>query len=77
MKATIDKAGRLVVPKEFRDRLGLAAGEVELSLDGAALRVEAVAREDLVERDGLVIIPPAGEVVTADAVRSLRESDQH
>lgn len=76
MKTTMDKAGRLVVPKELRERLGLKPGDVELSIDGAGLRVEPIAGDDLVERDGLLMIPPAGEVVTAEAVRSLRESDQ-
>lgn len=78
MRITMDKAGRLVVPKELRDRLGLRPGEVELSADGAGLRIEPVAGNDLIERDGLLVIPPApaGEVVTTETVRSLRESDQ-
>ena len=76
MRTTIDGAGRLVVPKALRDRLGLRPGEVELSIDGAGLRVEPVAADELVERDGLLMIPPSGSVVTAQEVRSLRESDQ-
>ncbi len=38
MQATIDKAGRLVIPKLLRDRLGLGPGVVEVVADGAALR---------------------------------------
>lgn len=76
MRTTIDRAGRLVVPKVLRDRLGLRPGEVELSIDGAGLRVDPVAGDELVERDGLLMIPPSGSVVTAEEVRSLRESDQ-
>jgi AbrB family looped-hinge helix DNA binding protein len=76
MRTTIDGAGRLVVPKALRDRLGLRPGEVELSIDGAGLRVEPVAGDELVELDGLLMIPPSGSVVTAEEVRSLRESDQ-
>jgi len=30
MRATIDKAGRLVIPKQLRDYVGLRAGEVEV-----------------------------------------------
>ena len=42
MRSTIDKAGRLVIPKPLRDQLGLRPGEVELTADGAALRVVPV-----------------------------------
>jgi AbrB family looped-hinge helix DNA binding protein len=37
MRATIDKAGRLVIPKPLRNGLGLVPGEVEVAADGNAL----------------------------------------
>jgi len=77
MRATIDKAGRLVIPKALRDRLGLRPGEVEVFEDGNALRVEAPAGDDaLVEIDGRVVIPATGEALDDDGVRSLRLADQ-
>jgi AbrB family looped-hinge helix DNA binding protein len=76
MKATIDKAGRLVIPKALRDQLGLGPGEVDVSADGAALRVEPIAGDELVERDGLLFIPSSGLRVTVEAVRALRDADQ-
>ena len=76
MRTTIDKAGRLVIPKVLRDRLGLRPGEVEVTADGAALRVEPVAADHLVEEAGRLVIPEGGDTLTDDAVRALRESEQ-
>lgn len=76
MRATIDKAGRLVIPKPLRDRLGIRPGEVEVTADGAALRVEAVVDERLDETRGRLVIPAAGEPLSAGQVRSLRDADQ-
>ena len=76
MKTTIDKAGRLVIPKALRDRLGLQPGEVEVIADGAALRVEPLSGETLVDRDGRLVIPSSGSVLTEDLVRELRDADQ-
>lgn len=76
MRTTIDKAGRLVIPKALRDRLGLHAGEVELTADGAALRVEAVAGEGLHKRSGRLTIPASGQALSDEDVRALRDADQ-
>ena len=43
MRTTIDKAGRVVIPKPLREQVGLAEGEVELVVDGAGVRIEPVA----------------------------------
>jgi AbrB family looped-hinge helix DNA binding protein len=76
MRATIDKAGRLVIPKPLRDRLGLTPGEVEVTADGAALRVEAIAHGEVEERNGRLVIPASGESISIDDVRSFRDADQ-
>ncbi|MDP8959432.1 MAG: AbrB/MazE/SpoVT family DNA-binding domain-containing protein, partial [Actinomycetota bacterium] len=43
MRVTIDKAGRLVIPKALRDAVGLVPGGVELTRDGAGVRIEPLA----------------------------------
>ncbi|WP_186243878.1 AbrB/MazE/SpoVT family DNA-binding domain-containing protein [Mycobacterium simulans] len=76
MRATIDKAGRLVIPKPLRDHLGLRPGEVEVTADGAALRVEALSGESLGERDGRLVIPAGGADIDDAVVRTLRDAGQ-
>jgi AbrB family looped-hinge helix DNA binding protein len=76
MKATIDQAGRLVIPKVLRDHLGLRPGAVEVSADGAALRVEAIAGTDLESQGDRLVIPAAGIPLGDEDVRSMRDADQ-
>jgi AbrB family looped-hinge helix DNA binding protein len=76
MRTTIDKSGRLVIPKALRDRLGLVPGEVEVVADGAALRVEPVTGESLERRRGRLVIPAADAPLTDEDVRDLRDADQ-
>lgn len=52
MRATIDGAGRLVVPKQLRDALGFTSGqELELNAVGGKLEVELPATEMRLEED--------------------------
>lgn len=76
MHATIDQAGRLVIPKRLRDELGLTPGVVEVVVDGTALRIEPLAEEALEQRGGRLVIPPSGVRIDDDAVRSLRDADR-
>ncbi|MDR0365731.1 MAG: AbrB/MazE/SpoVT family DNA-binding domain-containing protein [Bifidobacteriaceae bacterium] len=75
MRTTIDLAGRLVVPKSLRDKVGLVPGPVEVTLDGASVRIESPATAP-VERDGHLLLPSTGQVTTVDAIRELRLADQ-
>jgi AbrB family looped-hinge helix DNA binding protein len=76
MRTTIDKAGRLVIPKALRDSVGLRPGEVEVTADGASLRVEPISGESLVERAGRLVIPSSGSALTDGDVRELRDANQ-
>lgn len=65
-----------MIPMALRKHLGLQPGEVEVTAEGAALRVEAIAGEGLVERDGRLIIPATGATVDDESVRELRDAWQ-
>ena len=44
MRATIDKAGRVVIPAAIRERMGLSAGaQIEITEDETGIRLERVA----------------------------------
>ncbi len=76
MRATIDKAGRLVIPKPLRERVGLRPGIVEVVADGTGIRVEPLAEDSLDERNGRLVIPSSGETISDETVRALRDADQ-
>jgi AbrB family looped-hinge helix DNA binding protein len=67
MRTTIDKAGRVVIPKPIRDALGLAAGtEVDIVIDGVAIRIDGPEPEEaeVYEKDGFLFVRGgAGETI--------------
>jgi AbrB family looped-hinge helix DNA binding protein len=76
MRATIDQAGRLVIPKQLRERVGLRPGEVEVTADGSGLRIELLAEDGLEESEGRLVIGATGAQVSDELVRSLRDAEQ-
>lgn len=76
MEGTIDKAGRLVVPKALRERLGLVPGPVVFEVDGNALRVAAPEGGELETEGDWLVIPSAGDKLTDEQVDRLRRADQ-
>jgi AbrB family looped-hinge helix DNA binding protein len=76
MRATIDQAGRLVIPKQLRDHVGIRPGAVEVTADGSGLRIELPAEEALVERGGRLMIGGGDARIDDETVRSLRDAGQ-
>jgi AbrB family looped-hinge helix DNA binding protein len=51
MEATIDSVGRIVLPKQLRDRLGLVpGGKVDISLYGDGLHIAPTGRTARIEQ---------------------------
>jgi AbrB family looped-hinge helix DNA binding protein len=77
MKTTIDAAGRVIIPKEMRDRLGLGRGQpVEIRERDGHIEIEPAATPmSLVRRDGGVVAVPERDLppLTDDMVRETVE----
>lgn len=80
MYVTIDRVGRVVIPKALRVALGITADtQLELIPDGSGLRIEPVRRgRRAVEiSEGLPILGKVeGAALTDDDVRRLRDDLQ-
>ena len=77
MRTTIDRAGRIVVPKPLREKMGLKGGEeLEISVRDGRIEIEVPPIElRLEERDGVYVAVADRElpVLTAEAVRDVLE----
>jgi len=80
MRTTIDKAGRVVVPRALRRATGLEAGsEVEIRAADGRIEMEPAPLEVRLERKGGVVVavpvrpvPPMGAAVVEGTIQSLR-----
>ncbi len=80
MRTTIDKAGRIVVPKAMRDELGFGGGtEIEISLVDGRIEIEPVATPVRLERrNGRLVAVADREMppLTAEMVRDALEKSR-
>ncbi len=67
MIVTIDRLGRIVVPKKIRDRLHILPGtDLELELDADSIRIRpAVNEPSLIHKQG-VLVHHGSELTTLD-----------
>jgi AbrB family looped-hinge helix DNA binding protein len=75
MRATIDAAGRLVVPKALRDELGFVPG-TELALEAVDGRLEVTVPSRIRVEDGphgLRFTSDAAEPLSSERVREMME----
>lgn len=77
MKTTIDSAGRLVVPKVLRDRLGLKPGStVDVSPYGAGLQMVPVSRTARIRTTRGALVAVSDTVITDEDVFALLDADR-
>lgn len=78
MHVTLDKYGRIVVPKPVRDRLGISEGtDLVVEIEEGRLVLRPVPESVLEERDGLLVstadVPPGVDVrAVLEDVRAAR-----
>ncbi len=75
MKTTLDRFGRVVVPKDIRDRLGLRPGtEVEIDEKGSEVVLRPVEHEPaLMVKEGVLVYAGKATGDIRSAVRAHRE----
>jgi AbrB family looped-hinge helix DNA binding protein len=75
--ASVDKAGRLVIPKKIREKMHLEAGVVvEIETTGDHLEIRITENQDykLVEKDGLLVIDGGPAVDAVAAIKADRQA---
>jgi len=79
MKITIDKAGRVVIPKQVRDRYHMQPGtelEIENEADGIFLKVHDT-KPSFIRKRGILVHHHGSDTVTLDTADSLnRQREQ-
>ena len=80
MRTTIDRSGRLVIPREARRHLGLVGGEtLDVVVTDGRIELELAPTEmHLEEREGVLVAVPETPLpaLTGDAVRAAIEAQR-
>ena len=73
MKITIDRAGRIVVPKNLRERFNLVAGsELEIEASGECLQLRKVGVAPALVRKKGILVHHGGDCVSLDVTAFIR-----
>ena len=75
MKTILDRFGRVVVPKEIRDRLGLKPGtEIEIDEHGNEVLLKPVEHESPLQlEDGVLVFTGTATADLTEAIRRHRQ----
>lgn len=77
MRVTVDEAGRVQLPDEARERLGLHPGsEVDIRVEGDSLEITPAEGCAYLEREGnrwVIVTPESAGTVTAEMTDAILE----
>ncbi|HMW07994.1 MAG TPA: AbrB/MazE/SpoVT family DNA-binding domain-containing protein [Leptospiraceae bacterium] len=75
MTVVIDKVGRLVVPKEIRDQLGIGPNsELEILIDGLEIRVRKIEEKSTLKKKGKFTVVSTDWVGETDPVKLIQKA---
>jgi AbrB family looped-hinge helix DNA binding protein len=79
MVTTLDKFGRVIIPKKFREHLGINfKSTLNISEDGKRIVLELVQeREPVVDRNGILVFTGNLESPKSDLLKSDRNKRMH
>lgn len=82
MQATVDKFGRIVIPKKIRDSMGLSVGSVvDIQPGNNELRIKPLAADSYIQKKGDMLVFTGELTENVDIVelieRQRKERDQH
>ena len=79
MVTTLDKFGRVIIPKRFRERLGINfKTALNISEDGKRIVIELVQeKEPVVDRNGILVFTGNLEDKKSDLIKSDRNRRMH
>jgi bifunctional DNA-binding transcriptional regulator/antitoxin component of YhaV-PrlF toxin-antitoxin module len=79
MVTTLDKFGRVIIPKRFREHLGINfKSTLNISEDGKRIVLELVReREPVVDRNGILVFTGNLESPKSDLLKSDRNKRMH
>ena len=79
MITTIDKFGRIIIPKRLRERLGISLGTtLNISENGNKIEIEPVQDTlPVINKDGILVFTGKLEDKKVDIIRNEREKRMH
>ena len=79
MVTTLDKFGRVIIPKRFREQLGInSKSTLNISEDGKRIVIELVQeKKPVVDRNGILVFTGNLENKKSDLIKSERNRRMH